>query len=278
MQPLPSSAHAVPDGAKQLSVVSLHTAAHSVPPAQGSPAWTLQLPPPQVSAPLQKRPSLQDAVLFGCPQEPDPLHWSFVQPLPSSVQVVPDGAKQSSAVSLHTAAHSAPPAQGSPAWTPQVPPLHVSAPLQKTPSSHGAVLLECAQLPEPLHWSLVQPLPSSVQAVPPGAKQSSAASSQVDAHSLPPAQGSPTWAPQLPAEQVSAPLQKTPSSQGAVLLAWTQVPAPSHWSSVQALPSSVQAVSAASRVQADEQQSPSAVLPSSHCSLPSVTESPQTGM
>ena len=37
----------------------------------GVPAWMLQLPPPQVSAPLQYRASLQGFELFGC------VHWLF---------------------------------------------------------------------------------------------------------------------------------------------------------------------------------------------------------
>src|SRR5206468_488404 len=161
-----SSVQVVPVGAKQLSAASLHVDAHSAPPAHGSPACTPQLPPPQVSAPLQNSPSVQGAVLFGWAQVPAPLHWSLVQPLPSSVHATPTGAKQLSAASLHVDAHSAPPAHGSPACTPQLPPPQVSAPLQNTPSSQGAVLFGWAQVPEPLHWSLVQPLPSSVHATP----------------------------------------------------------------------------------------------------------------
>src|SRR5262245_33389385 len=45
-----------------------------------------------------------------------------------------------------------------------------------------------------------------------------------------------------------------------------QTPATVHWSVVQMSPSSVQALPAASRWQRGEQQSPAAVLPSSHCS------------
>src|SRR5262249_2034337 len=161
-------------------------------------------------------PSSHGAVLFGWAQLPAPLHWSLVHPLPSSVHAVPDGAKQLSAASLQVDAHSAPPAHGSPACTLHEPPLHVSAPSQKRPAAHGAVLFGWAQLPAPLHWSLVPPLPSSVHAVPDGAKQLSAASLQVDAHSAPPAHGSPVCALQLPPLQVSAPLQNKPSSHGAV--------------------------------------------------------------
>jgi hypothetical protein len=43
---------------------------------------------------------------------------------------------------------------------------------------------------------------------------------------------------QVPALQVSAPLQNTPSSQGSVLLGWMQAPRPLQISVVQTLPSS----------------------------------------
>src|SRR5262245_64260763 len=59
-------------------------------PGQGLPACTEQLPPPQVSPPLQNRPSLHGAVLFGCWQTAlAPLQVSLVQTLPSSVHAVP---------------------------------------------------------------------------------------------------------------------------------------------------------------------------------------------
>jgi hypothetical protein len=49
---LPSSVHAVPDAAKQLSVASVQVRAHIAPLAQGSPAC-VQAPAAQTSAPLQ---------------------------------------------------------------------------------------------------------------------------------------------------------------------------------------------------------------------------------
>src|SRR5262249_62164593 len=67
--------------------------------------------------------------------------------------------------SLTVLANPAPPAHGSPAWV-QAPPLQTSAPLQKRPSSHGAVLFGCVHVPVPLHRSSVHGLPSLVQAVP----------------------------------------------------------------------------------------------------------------
>jgi hypothetical protein len=76
-----------------------------------------------------------------------------------------------------------------------------------------------------------------VQAVPAGTAQLSRASSQVSAHSGPPAHGSPAWTLQVSAPHVSAPLQWSPSSHGAALAVETQPPGV-HASSVQALPSS----------------------------------------
>src|SRR5262249_51274337 len=93
-------------------------------------------------------------------------HWSLVQTFPSSVHAVPDATKQLSAISLHEFAHSAPPAHGSPAWRLQLPPEHVSAPLQKRPSLHGALLAVCVQPftsapgASGSHASVVQTLPS----------------------------------------------------------------------------------------------------------------------
>jgi hypothetical protein len=56
--------HTVAAETKQLSAPSLQVSSQMPPPVQGSPAWTLQAPAVQLSAPLQKKPSLQAAVLF----------------------------------------------------------------------------------------------------------------------------------------------------------------------------------------------------------------------
>src|SRR5262245_64296149 len=123
----------------------------------------VQAPPLQVSPDVQSSPSLHVAPSLpgGWLQVPLPLHWSFVHGFPSLVHAVPAGSRQLSAASLQVSAHSGPPVQGLPTCT-QVPPLHVSGPLQKSPSSHGAVLFGCVQAPAPLHWSFVHALPSSV--------------------------------------------------------------------------------------------------------------------
>src|SRR5262245_10259101 len=79
-----------------------------------------------------------------------PLHWSAVQTLPSSVQLVPLGfftSGQFDAVPLHVSATSHSPA----------------AARQTTP----ALPAGCWQAFEvPLHWSVVHTLPSSAQLVP----------------------------------------------------------------------------------------------------------------
>src|SRR5262245_20497830 len=137
---LPSLVQRVVTGRKQFCGPSLQRLLHSPPPAHGSPAWMLHEPPLQVSAPLQNILSLQGALFAGCTQEPLPLHWSLVHTLPSSVQWVPAVAVQVSVPSLQVLLHSGPAAHGSPAWTLQPPPEHVSAPLQNSPSSHGALL------------------------------------------------------------------------------------------------------------------------------------------
>src|SRR6185369_3023518 len=79
------------------------------PPVHGSPACWEQVPPLQVSAPLQKTPSLQDTALFGCEQLPLPSQTSLVQPFASVVQTVPAATKQLSAASLQTLLHSVAP-------------------------------------------------------------------------------------------------------------------------------------------------------------------------
>jgi hypothetical protein len=55
VQALLSLLHADPAGLRQESVASVHVVLHSV--VHGLPACPLQVPPPQVSAPLQNRPS-----------------------------------------------------------------------------------------------------------------------------------------------------------------------------------------------------------------------------
>src|SRR5262249_30173232 len=116
---------------------------------QGSPVCVEHVPPVQVSVPLQNTPSLH-AVPLG----------SF--------------AVQLSSTSLQEAAQLLSPVlsgrHGSPEWTEQLPPEHVSVPLQNRLSVHGAVLFGCVQVPVALHLSSVQTLRSLVHAVPAGWK------------------------------------------------------------------------------------------------------------
>jgi hypothetical protein len=59
VQVFASAVHGVPGASKQESASSSQASAHSDPLMHGSPAWTSHAPPLQVSAPLQKSPSLQ---------------------------------------------------------------------------------------------------------------------------------------------------------------------------------------------------------------------------
>jgi hypothetical protein len=136
---LPSSVQDVPEVSKQLSAPSLQASEHSVPPRHGSPAWIEQVPPPQVSEPLQNSPSLQGALFAGCVQEPEPSQMSSVHGLPSSVHGVPSTFSQLLLLSLHPLLHSVPPEQGSAACCEHVDPAQVSLPLQNRPSSDGAL-------------------------------------------------------------------------------------------------------------------------------------------
>src|SRR5207249_6664940 len=111
-----------------------------------------------------------------------------------SVHDVVVGLKQLRAVSLHWLLHSAPPAQGSPAWMVQAPALHLSAPLQNVPSSQvvlsGWFTAFWLQVPEPLHRAALQSLGvvSAHEAVE-GLKQLRAVSLQWLLHSAPVVRG-----------------------------------------------------------------------------------------
>jgi hypothetical protein len=110
----------------------------------------------------------------------------------------------------------------------------VLAPVQVSSASHWptadrhvvpALPAVCAQAPAPSHASTLHGLPSVLHGVPLGSKQSSAASLQRSAHSDPAVHGSPVC-PQVPPLQVSVPVQKSPSSHGAVFAGWMHVPVP----------------------------------------------------
>jgi len=134
VQTLPSVVHADPRSSLQVSAASLHESWQTLPPVHGSPECWLQVPPPQMSVPLQNRPSSQTL--------PSPPSHALVASLQAPAQV------------------PMPPAHGSPGWTVHDPARHVSGPLQNVPSSHGPVLFVCAQVPVPLQKSSVQTLPS----------------------------------------------------------------------------------------------------------------------
>src|SRR5204863_3778080 len=159
------------------------------------------------------------ALPAGCWQELlVPLHWSSVQGLVSAVQAVPDAFLASvGQVVLDPVQVSAT--------------SHSPAPARQTVAALPAGCWQLVLVPS--HWSRVQGLPSSVQAVPlafrgPSAGHVELEPVQVSGRSHSPAAARQT-APPLPAG------------------CWQLVLVPLHWSRVQALPSSVQAVPLAFR-------------------------------
>jgi hypothetical protein len=117
-------------------VAGLHASSvHGFPSSQFCAGPPLHVPLPQVSPVVQTLPSSQGAVLF--------------------VKTHPVAGLQLSVV--HTLASSQ--TTGVPTW--QVPPPQCSPLVQALPSSHGFVLLECAQPVAGLQESFVQGLPSS---------------------------------------------------------------------------------------------------------------------
>src|SRR5207247_249010 len=138
VQTLPSVVQAVPAAVWQSLAASSHVLSHSGPPAHGSPLC-VHMPSLHVSGASQKTPSSPGPVFGTCGQtRRGPLQASSVQTLPSVVQAVPAAVWQSLAASSHVLSHSGPPAHGSPLCV-HMPSLHVSGPLQKTPSSQGSV-------------------------------------------------------------------------------------------------------------------------------------------
>jgi hypothetical protein len=97
---------------------------------QGGEGPDTQAPAAHASPTVQALPSSQGTLLFGWAHWPVPLQTSSVHALASAVHAVPAAAAQASAASLQVRLHSGPLAHGSPACRAQVPPLHVSAPLQ----------------------------------------------------------------------------------------------------------------------------------------------------
>src|SRR5258705_13822097 len=83
--------------------------------------------------------------------------------------------------------------------------------------------------------------------------------------------GAPVHVPPL---QASFTVQKRPSSHETVLFGCEHAPAPLQTSFVQRLPSLAHAEPDDSNWHDDEQQSPSTVLPSSHCSIGSMMPLP----
>jgi hypothetical protein len=118
-----------------------------------------------------------------------------------------------------------PPASPQAAVEPPERQLEPSAqPAQQPPATHTPGELPMEQEPDLAMLVQLPPLPqaSMVQTFPSSQSESAAHPTQRSVTSLQlvePPQGSPAWLAQLPPEQVSPPLQKTPSSQRRLLLA-----------------------------------------------------------
>ena len=145
----------------------------------------------------------------------------------------------------------------------------VSTPVQNCPSAQRPSLtaltitsLISSQL------SLVQPTPSSATGSALSTQPNTESQLSIPVQKNPSSQTGATPPTQVPAAQVSVVVQASPSSQAAtVKLATGQVaPRPSQTLLSVHTSWSVHAVAAATRPQLDVQQSPSRVLPSSHCS------------
>src|SRR6185369_16248023 len=95
---------------KHVCATSSHVSAHTGPPRHGSPACPLQVPPAQVSTPLQNVPSSHGAVLLAWPHVPAPSQRASVLTFESPAHGV-DGVANASAE-------------------------HVAAPLQTSATSH----------------------------------------------------------------------------------------------------------------------------------------------
>jgi hypothetical protein len=201
LQPVPAGSFAVQFFAPSLhDPVQLESAVLSG--RQGSPVcWPHEPAPSQVSVPSQKTlllqpvpagsaavqlsaPSLHDVAQFAsvvltlqglpecCEQEPVPLQLSVPSQNTPLSQPVPGGsaALQASIASLHEVAQLlsvGSTVHGLPPWIEQVPPLHVSAPLQNAPSVHGNELFTMrhpvdalAPMLDGLQVSVVQPFES----------------------------------------------------------------------------------------------------------------------
>jgi hypothetical protein len=174
------------------------------------------------------------------------------------------------------AVHGFPSLQGAVLKLPeQKPKLQLSGPVQGFPSLHGAVLLVPAHDPN-VHWSLlVHALLSSHGVLLKTTKQPLAELQRSSVQGLPSSQTIGTPPPHTPPEHVVPTMQASPLRQGSVLSACAQTNAPPaelQMSVVQTLPSSQTGWHVA------VQQEPGVpfAAPSSHCSPPPVTPSPQT--
>ncbi len=127
----------------QMSFASSHTWCG----VQGSPACAEQLPPAQVSLPLQKIPSLQGAVLLAWTQPDVGLQESSVQGLWSSQTRGVPTRQPTSGSQVSRPLQTLPSSQTRGGPPRQTPPEQASYVVQALPSSQGAVLLTWVQTP-----------------------------------------------------------------------------------------------------------------------------------
>ena len=133
-------------------------------------------------------------------------------------------------------------------------PTHPKAGAHTEQGSHVVVLPVVTHAPAPSHSSTVQRSASLLHALPLGAAV-------------------PGW--QKPPLQTSSTVHSLPSSHSAVLSGWVQVPAPSHRSAVQPLPSVAHALPLGSKWQVPERRSASLTVPASQSSPASIRPLPQ---
>jgi hypothetical protein len=216
--------HTVAALAKQSSVDSLQVLPQMPPPVHGSPVCAPQVPPLQVSSPLQNSPSSHGALLAVCAHVPLPSQKSSVQTSESLVHGVEPLANESAghvAEPLQTSATSHSPLEprqvtdvGANALVGHEAdvPLQVSATSQ-IPDAARQVLPDENEfaghdVEVPVQVSAESQTPEALrQTVEALAKQSSVASLQVLPQMPPPEHGLPECTEQLPPEHVSTPLQ-----------------------------------------------------------------------
>ncbi len=252
------------------------SAVHWSPSSQAGAGPPTQVPAEQLSAVVQASPSSQARVLASLRQPVPGSQLSSVHPLPSS-QSTDSPDRQAPAEQVSPAVQALPSSQAAvlfvltqPAEGSQVSSVHTSA------SSQSAAAPPTQAPPEQVS-AVVQALPSSQGNDTSSFTQPAKASQLSSVQGLESLQSRGMLPRQLPSQQESTVVQTLPSSQARVL-GWLLQPTPARQSSsVQPLLSS-QTTRGSSSMQVAEQQSPSVLLPSSHCSPRSSTPLPHTSI